>query len=246
MGHNLVGQCDVPQDLGKVLEITAGDFFTIALKEDGTVQAWGINEAGEVSVPPDLTQVASLGGGMYHHSGVIKDDGSIHLWGRNNYGQASAPKNLTNTILSNSNLKYSDLSGALLRYTDLSGADLTGANLTNADFTSANLQGANLSGAIINGAIFENAFAVDLTGTIFNESPEEFNITTSIVRSPSGNAEKIRIIIPTSRNNTYKIQSSTNLSEWRSIETNILGTGDLLERVFDLDQPSNYFRAIQD
>ena len=52
----------------------------------------GINEAGEVSVPPDLTQVASLGGGMYHHSGVIKDDGSIHLWGRNNYGQASAPK----------------------------------------------------------------------------------------------------------------------------------------------------------
>jgi len=110
----------------------------------------------------------------------------------------------------------------------------------------SNLQGANLSGAIINGAIFENAFAVDLTGTIFNESPEEFNITTSIVRSPSGNAEKIRIIIPTSRNNTYKIQSSTNLSEWRSIETNILGTGDLLERVFDLEQQSNYFRAIQD
>ena len=35
-GHNLAGQCDVPPNLGKVIDITAGAFFTIALKEDGT------------------------------------------------------------------------------------------------------------------------------------------------------------------------------------------------------------------
>ena len=116
---------------------------------------------------------------MFFHSGAIKEDGSIVLWGTNADGQLTIPDDLTSTNLSNA-----DFTNAIL-----AGVNLINANLRNVNFSGANLRSANLVGA-------------DLTGAIIQEE-SKFTINSSIVRSPSGNAEKIKIIFPTNRNNTY-------------------------------------------
>jgi hypothetical protein len=243
-GHNTEGQCNIPVGLKDVVEIKAGDFFTAALKNDGTVVAWGINEAGEVSVPPGLTQVASLGGGMFHHSGVIKEDGSLLLWGRNNFGQASAPEDLTNTLLNNSDLSGANLSEANLSFANLKNTNLTGANLTNANLSGANLTGANLNGALISGTNLIGAIGADLTGTILDK-PVEFRISARLMRLPSGKADKIKILFSTERTKKYTIESSSDLSKWHSIESNIQGNGQMIERSFDLGDSNHFFRAIK-
>ena len=40
-GHNHFNQCDVPDELARVVNIFAGEYCSIALKSDGTVVVWG-------------------------------------------------------------------------------------------------------------------------------------------------------------------------------------------------------------
>ena len=234
----------MPAGLSDVIAIRAADFYSMALISNGTVVCWGENTFGQAQAPPTLNNAVVIRG-MFYHSGAIKEDGSIVLWGTNSDGQLAVPGDLTSTNLINADLTNANLTDVNLINANLRNVNFSGANLRSANLTGADLTGANFNGAIINDAIFTNSIGADLTGAIIQEE-SEFTISSSLVRSPSGNAEKVKIIFPTNRNNTYIIQSSSNLSEWISIETNILGTGDLLERVFELEQPSNYFRAIQD
>ena len=233
-GNNESGQCNVPAELSNVIAIRAANFYSMALKSDGTVICWGKNNFGQSQPPPSLNDAKSIRG-MQFHSGSIKDDGSISLWGTNSDGQLDTPDGLTST-----NLINSDFTNA-----NLENSNFINADLRNANFSGANLKGANFNGAIIDNAIFTNSIEPNLTGAIFLER-SELTISSSIVNSPSNNTEKIRIIFQTNRNKTYRIQRSLNLSEWISIETNILGTGQKLERLFKLENPSGYYRAIQD
>jgi alpha-tubulin suppressor-like RCC1 family protein len=84
-----------------VIQVAAGGSFSLALKSDGTVLAWGNNQSGELGngkAPTDATkpvQVKGLGPG----SGVIqvaaggafclalKSDGSVLAWGHNTAGE---------------------------------------------------------------------------------------------------------------------------------------------------------------
>jgi len=45
-GLNNYGQTDVPVGLSGVKAIAAGSGYTVALKEDGSVVAWGFNYCG--------------------------------------------------------------------------------------------------------------------------------------------------------------------------------------------------------
>ena len=60
----------------------------MALKNDGTVVAWGYNANGESTVPADLTGVAAIAAGGYH-SVALKSDGTVVTWGRNVEGQCT-------------------------------------------------------------------------------------------------------------------------------------------------------------
>jgi alpha-tubulin suppressor-like RCC1 family protein len=89
-------------NLNGVTAVDAGDRHTLALKQDGTVWAWGRNQYGQLGdgttveegcacrVTPapvvGLTDVVAIRGGTYH-SLALKDDGTVWGWGRNFTGQ---------------------------------------------------------------------------------------------------------------------------------------------------------------
>jgi alpha-tubulin suppressor-like RCC1 family protein len=78
-----------------VTAIAAGGFHTLALRTDGSVLAWGNNEAGQTSVPlAAQSGVKSIAGGGYH-TVALKTDGSVVAWGRNDEGQTIVPAGLT-------------------------------------------------------------------------------------------------------------------------------------------------------
>ena len=80
--------------------ITAGDYHTCAILDDGSVSCWGYNDYGQLgdgtttdrntptqtsSLGTDRTAVA-ISAGRYHTCAIL-DDGSVSCWGYNNYGQ---------------------------------------------------------------------------------------------------------------------------------------------------------------
>jgi alpha-tubulin suppressor-like RCC1 family protein len=80
-----------------VKAIAAGNDFSLLLKNDGTVWAFGSNNYGQlglgntssrynpVQVPLSGTVTAVSAGG--YHSLALKSDGTVLAWGRNDYGQ---------------------------------------------------------------------------------------------------------------------------------------------------------------
>ena len=80
-----------------VIEITPGQLHTVALKEDGTVCAWGRNNVGQLgngtyidSIDPvqveGLTNIVSIATGG-SHTIAIGSDGTVWTWGDNTSGQ---------------------------------------------------------------------------------------------------------------------------------------------------------------
>ncbi len=83
--------------LSGIVAIEAGDYHSLALKNDGTIWTWGLNQYGQLgngtivdsNVPVQvgsLTGIAAIAGG-YAHSVALRNDGTVWAWGRNNWGQ---------------------------------------------------------------------------------------------------------------------------------------------------------------
>jgi alpha-tubulin suppressor-like RCC1 family protein len=82
---------------GTITAVSAGGDHSLALKNDGTVWAWGYNLYGQLGnnsntdsdVPVQvsgLTGVIAISAGTYH-SMALKGDGSVWTWGSNSNGQ---------------------------------------------------------------------------------------------------------------------------------------------------------------
>ena len=116
-GANYAGQCGVEfndtshvvytpvqvSGLDAVKAIAAGRGFSLALKNDGTVWAWGDNRYGtlgdsqksnkypdnmypEPSMVPGLTQIIAIDANE-DYAMALKDDGTVWAWGNNGFGQ---------------------------------------------------------------------------------------------------------------------------------------------------------------
>ena len=131
LGNNATASSAVPVAVitagvlnGKtVIAMSAGVYHTLALCSDGTVAAWGLNNAGQLgnnsyvnsSVPVAVNTggalagktVAALVAGQLH-SVALCSDGTVVTWGYNNYGQ------LGNNSTANSSVPVTvDTSGIL-------------------------------------------------------------------------------------------------------------------------------------
>ena len=92
-GYGFYGELAVPGGLDSVVGIAAGWAHDLALKQDGTVIAWG----SPATVPDGLAGVVAIAAG-FDHDLAIKQDGTVVAWGNNDYGQCDVPTNLTGVI----------------------------------------------------------------------------------------------------------------------------------------------------
>ena len=91
------GRTTVPAGLNGVVAISAGEFFSLALKNDGTVVAWGSDNYGQSTVPAGLNGVVAISAGE-QFSLALKGDGTVVAWGQNDAGQTTVPAVLNGVI----------------------------------------------------------------------------------------------------------------------------------------------------
>jgi alpha-tubulin suppressor-like RCC1 family protein len=106
--------------------IAGGQHYSLALKSDGTVWAWGGNDDGELgngsttgsNTPVQvtgLTGMSAIAAG-YNHSLALKSDGTVWAWGDNRQGElgngsSNGPDNCLNGPCSLTALEVSGLTG---------------------------------------------------------------------------------------------------------------------------------------
>ena len=127
--------------------MAAGGSHTVALKQDGTVVAWGLNGQGQTTIPAGLIGVVAIAAGG-DHTVALKQDGTVVAWGHNQYGQTTIAdtvkfeKNHTkfesnSNILTASNIQFLILSeptasykSAFYDYSVSSGSNIRAGSLT--------------------------------------------------------------------------------------------------------------------
>lgn len=83
--------------LSNVIGVAAGGYHSIAIKSDGTIWTWGLNNYGQLGyvttsyrndTPAQISGItaSNVAGGGYH-SIALKGDGTVWSWGLNSYGQ---------------------------------------------------------------------------------------------------------------------------------------------------------------
>ncbi|HEY3762388.1 MAG TPA: immunoglobulin domain-containing protein [Verrucomicrobiae bacterium] len=99
-GQQSVG---APPNLGSITNIsnavavTEGVGWSMVLKADGTVTAWGNNQYGQTNVPPTATNVIAIAAG-YFHGLALKGDHTVIAWGLNGNNQTNVPPGLSNIV----------------------------------------------------------------------------------------------------------------------------------------------------
>ena len=73
-----------------ITAVAAGGLHNLALKDDGTMVAWGSNGYGESTVPTGLSGVKDIAAG-YSFSVALKNDGKITAWGDDSFEQCRPP-----------------------------------------------------------------------------------------------------------------------------------------------------------
>jgi alpha-tubulin suppressor-like RCC1 family protein len=97
------------QPLSDVIAIAAGredsPGFSLALRRDGKVVAWGDNRSGQTTVPDGLGNVVAISAGGLHAL-ALKADGTVVSWGRD----YPPPPGLTNAVvISAADMYYNNL-----------------------------------------------------------------------------------------------------------------------------------------
>jgi len=115
--HTVPYQVHGPGDVGYlsgIIKVAAGANFSLALKNDGTLWAWGEGGYGQLGIHTKddhtvpyqvhgldnvgyLTDVVDVAAGQ-HHTLALKSDGTVYAWGGNFYGQLGIYSNDDQTV----------------------------------------------------------------------------------------------------------------------------------------------------
>ncbi|MBT92752.1 MAG: hypothetical protein CMA61_02980, partial [Euryarchaeota archaeon] len=79
------------------IDIAAGWFFNIGLRNDGTLFGWWYSEEGQGEPPDSITDAVAVAAG-YNHAMALRSDSTVVAWGNNTYGEADVPAGLNNVI----------------------------------------------------------------------------------------------------------------------------------------------------
>jgi alpha-tubulin suppressor-like RCC1 family protein len=87
-----------PLGLTNVTAISAGDNYSVALKNNGTVYAWGWDAFSRLNVPVGLTNVSVISAGGFHGSALVSD-GTVVDWGDSFFdASVNVPAGLSNVV----------------------------------------------------------------------------------------------------------------------------------------------------
>ena len=87
-----------PLGLTNVTAISAGDYFSLALRSDGTVFPWGWDAFSRLNIPAGLTNVTAISAGGFHGS-ALRSDGGVVNWGDSFFDPAViVPAGLSNVV----------------------------------------------------------------------------------------------------------------------------------------------------
>jgi hypothetical protein len=98
---------NLPAGLSNVVAIAAGNNFSLALRSDGTVAAWGTSSFGLTNVPAGATNIIAIAAG-YQHALALRSDRTVITWGDGlSYSLTNIPPNATNVIAITAGYYYS-------------------------------------------------------------------------------------------------------------------------------------------
>jgi len=91
---------NMPSNLTGVKQIVTTAGSIIALKEDGTIVAWGDNLSNELNFDPAIQgkvvklSNSAMGSDKYQHINAILEDGTIYSWGSDKYDATKVPEKI--------------------------------------------------------------------------------------------------------------------------------------------------------
>ena len=91
------GNTNAPAAATNLVSFDTSLQYTVALRQDGQVIAWGPDSSGETVVPPTATNVVAVRAGNYC-SVALREDGSLVVWGHTSFGEANVPPSATNLV----------------------------------------------------------------------------------------------------------------------------------------------------
>lgn len=161
---------------GPYVRVFAGWDFTLALRPDGTLAAWGHNDARQTRVPalpPGVTYVAADGGdgdGYWNgaHGVALRSDGVVVGWGGGTYTPAPAPPPPPGVVYVEVDAL---VTATLLRRSDgvvitlpASGDVMTAVPTTASPFVEVAAAGWHATGRLADGTLI--SWEADWTGTV--------------------------------------------------------------------------------
>ncbi len=109
-GYNGSGQCGpanervvsssaywLRKSIGICVQVSAGGEFALAVKQNGTVVAWGANTYGQCNVPQTITNCIQTAAGN-DNSLALLSNGMVMAWGMNTSGQSNVPSTLGSCV----------------------------------------------------------------------------------------------------------------------------------------------------
>lgn len=101
LGSQKNSYANIPENMGKVVDIAATASTMAAVNDQGKVFVWGnvSNKWNESSVPETDSKIVSIQGGRYHYT-ALTEDGKVIAWGANQFNQSTIPDDLEKSKVS--------------------------------------------------------------------------------------------------------------------------------------------------